>query len=148
MTTPPPGARLAQELVLPPGVRVTEAMREHCPLRDTLDRIGDRWTVIVVVLLRGGPRRFSDLQRATEGISRRMLTHTLRNLERDGLVTRTVHPCVPPRVDYALTAEGHSLTGPLTGLLHWSMRHHDHVRSSRQAYDNSRQEPEAGGPPA
>ncbi|GAB7042689.1 helix-turn-helix domain-containing protein [Catenuloplanes niger JCM 9533] len=124
------------DLRLPPDVRVTESMREHCPLRDTLDRIGDRWTVIVVVLLRDGPRRFTDLRRAAAGISQRMLTHTLRSLERDGLLTRTVHPTVPPRVDYELTPAGRSLTEPLTALLHWSLRHHEHVRASRASYDD------------
>ncbi|GAA2603166.1 helix-turn-helix domain-containing protein [Dactylosporangium fulvum] len=122
-------------LLLPPGVTVTAAMKERCPLRDTLDRIGDRWTVIVVVLLRNGPMRFTALQRAAEGVSRRMLTHTLRNLERDGLVTRTVHASVPPKVEYELTPAGHALTEPLTGLLHWSVRHQETVLAARKAYD-------------
>ncbi|WP_238007796.1 helix-turn-helix domain-containing protein [Dactylosporangium sp. AC04546] len=123
------------ELLLPPGAAVTETMKTICPLRDTLDRIGDRWTVIVVVLLRRGPLRFTELRKAAEGISQRMLTHTLRALERDGLVTRTVYATVPPRVEYALTAVGDELTGPLTGLLHWSVRHQEAVLASRAAYD-------------
>jgi len=122
-------------LLLPAGVTLTSTMKEHCPLRDTLDRLGDRWTVIVVVLLLPGPRRFTELMRAAEGISQRMLTHTLRGLERDGLVTRTVHACVPPKVEYELTAIGHSLAGPLTELLHWSVRHQEAVLAARQTYD-------------
>ncbi|GAA1617418.1 winged helix-turn-helix transcriptional regulator [Actinoplanes couchii] len=124
------------DLLLPPGMTVTPAMKEQCPLRDTLDRIGDRWTVIVVVLLLPGPRRFTELMRAAEGVSQRMLTHTLRNLERDGLLTRTVHACVPPKVEYELTDSGRSLAGPLTGLLHWSVRHQEAVREARSRYDS------------
>jgi DNA-binding HxlR family transcriptional regulator len=122
-------------LLLPPGMTVTPAMKERCPLRDTLDRIGDRWTVIVVVLLLPGPRRFTELMRAAEGVSQRMLTHTLRGLERDGLLTRTVHACVPPKVEYELTASGRALAGPLTELLHWSVRHQESVLASREAFD-------------
>jgi DNA-binding HxlR family transcriptional regulator len=122
-------------LLLPPGMAVTPTMKEHCPLRDTLDRIGDRWTVIVVVLLLPGPRRFTELQRAAEGISQRMLTHTLRGLQRDGLATRTVHACVPPKVEYELTPAGHALAGPLTELLHWSVRFQETVLAARRTYD-------------
>ncbi|SFE70054.1 DNA-binding transcriptional regulator, HxlR family [Actinoplanes philippinensis] len=122
-------------LLLPAGMSVTPAMKERCPLRDTLDRIGDRWTVIVVVLLLPGPRRFTELMRGAEGISQRMLTHTLRGLERDGLLTRTVHATVPPKVEYDLTAPGRALAGPLTELLHWSVRHQESVLAARTAYD-------------
>ena len=122
-------------LLLPPGTTVTPTMRERCPLRETLDRIGDRWTVIVVVLLLPGPRRFTELMRAAEGISQRMLTHTLRGLERDGLATRTVHACVPPKVEYGLTPAGQALAGPLTELLHWSVRHQETVLAARASYD-------------
>lgn len=122
-------------LLLPPGMTVTPAMKEQCPLRDTLDRIGDRWTVIVVVLLLPGSRRFTELMRAAEGISQRMLTHTLRGLERDGLLTRTVHACVPPKVEYELTGSGRALAGPLTELLHWSVRHQESVLAARRTYD-------------
>src|SRR3954447_6641332 len=122
-------------LLLPPGMSVTATMKERCPLRDTLDRVGDRWTVIVVVLLLHGPLRFTELMRAADGISQRMLTRTLRELERDGLVTRTVHACVPPKVEYELTPAGHALAGPLTELLHWSVRHQEAVLAARKAYD-------------
>ncbi|NUR87011.1 MAG: helix-turn-helix transcriptional regulator, partial [Nonomuraea sp.] len=82
----------------------------RCELRDVLDRVGDKWSVLVMSLLGGGPKRYSELQRAIDGISQRMLTLTLRSLERDGLVTRTVTPTSPPRVDYALTAVGETLS--------------------------------------
>lgn len=126
---------LELELRLPPGLTVTPSMREHCPLRDCLDRIGDRWTVIVLALLRDERRRFGELLRLTPGISRRMLTETLRRLERDGLATRTVHATVPPKVEYELTAQGRSLAGVLTNLLHWSVANDEHVRTSRETYD-------------
>lgn len=115
---------------------VTPAMKQQCPLRDTLDRIGDRWTVIVVVLLLPGPRRFTELMRAAEGVSQRMLTHTLRGLERDGLLTRTVHATVPPKVEYELTPPGRALAGPLTELLHWSVRHQESVLEARRTFDD------------
>ena len=94
-----------------------------CPLRDILDRVGDKWSVLVVVLLRDGQLRFSDLRRSVEGISQRMLTHTLRQLERDGLVERTVYPSVPVRVEYELTALGRTLIEPLAALAQWAEDH-------------------------
>ncbi len=106
-----------------------------CPVRDVLDRIGDKWSVLVVMLLSDGPRRFSELRRAIDGISQRMLTLTLRQLERDGLVSRTVHASVPPRVDYALTEVGETLRGPLTTLAQWSEAHRGYISRARAAYD-------------
>lgn len=106
-----------------------------CPSRVLLDRIGDRWTVLVVGMLARGPRRFGELGRDVEGISHKMLTQTLRTLERDGLVRRTVHPTVPPRVDYELTRLGVSLTGPLAILSTWAVAHMDDVLASREEYD-------------
>ena len=108
---------------------------QDCPVRDVLDRIGDKWSVLVVMLLADGPRRFSELRRAVDGISQRMLTLTLRQLERDGLVSRTVHASVPPRVDYALTDVGQTLRGPLTALATWSEAHRGYITRSRAAYD-------------
>jgi DNA-binding HxlR family transcriptional regulator len=108
---------------------------QDCPVRDVLDRIGDKWSVLVVMLLADRPRRFSELRRAIDGISQRMLTLTLRQLERDGLVTRTVHASVPPRVDYALTEVGETLRGPLSALAEWSEAHRGYVAGSRAAYD-------------
>jgi DNA-binding HxlR family transcriptional regulator len=106
-----------------------------CPSRQVLDRIGDTWSVLVLLTLTGGPRRYSELQAAVSDISPKMLTQTLRGLERDGLVTRTVHPVVPPRVDYALTALGVSLQGLLESLRVWAETHIDDVVAARAAYD-------------
>ena len=107
-----------------------------CPLRDVLDRVGDKWSVLVVVLLKDGRLRFSDLRRSVEGISQRMLTHTLRQLERDGLVDRTVYPAVPVRVEYELTALGRTLIEPLTALAQWAESHRSVILSARAAYDS------------
>jgi len=107
-----------------------------CPLRDVLDRVGDKWSVLVVVLLGNGRLRFSDLRRSVEGISQRMLTHTLRQLERDGLVERTVYPSVPVHVEYELTALGRTLIEPLEALAHWAESHRSVILSARAAYDS------------
>lgn len=107
-----------------------------CPLRDVLDRVGDKWSVLVVVLLKDGRLRFSDLRRSIEGISQRMLTHTLRQLERDGLIDRTVYPSVPVRVEYELTALGRTLIEPLTALAQWAEGHRGLILSARAAYDS------------
>jgi DNA-binding HxlR family transcriptional regulator len=92
-----------------------------CPSRRLLDRIGDRWTVLIVGALDDGPQRFSALATRVDGISQKMLTQTLRSLERDGLVTRTIYPQVPPRVEYELTALGRSLQVPLRALEEWAV---------------------------
>ncbi|MEU1280741.1 helix-turn-helix domain-containing protein [Streptomyces sp. NPDC005805] len=106
-----------------------------CGIRDVLDRVGDKWSVLVVVELAGGPRRFREIQRAVDGISQRMLTLTVRRLERDGLVTRTVYPTVPAQVDYRLTATGASLTHLVKALADWSLTHRDAIADARRAYD-------------
>ena len=108
-----------------------------CPTRRILDRIGDRWTVLVVGVLADGEARFSELGRRIEGVSKKMLTQTLRGLERDGLVTRTVHPEVPVRVEYALTEAGRTLCEPLRALREWSIVHLGDVAASREAYDRT-----------
>lgn len=118
------------------------AVDEGCPMRDILDRVGDKWSVLVVILLRDGTLRFSELRRSVEGISQRMLTQTLRQLERDGLVHRTVYPEVPVRVEYALTALGRTLTEPLSALAHWAELHRPAILGARAAYD-SREEASA-----
>jgi DNA-binding HxlR family transcriptional regulator len=100
-----------------------------------LDRIGDKWSVMVVVLLSAGTMRFNEIQRRIGGVSHRMLTLTLRGLERDGLVTRTVHPTVPPKVEYGLTKVGCSLIGPLQTLSDWAMENRHTVEKSRRDYD-------------
>nr|WP_307870987.1 helix-turn-helix domain-containing protein [Micromonospora sp. C51] len=104
-------------------------------MRDVLDRIGDKWSVLVIVELASGPRRFRQLQRAIDGISQRMLTLTVRRLERDGLVRRTVYPTVPAWVDYRLTETGASLTHLVKALTDWSLQHRDTIAQARQDYD-------------
>ncbi|MFC6085266.1 winged helix-turn-helix transcriptional regulator [Sphaerisporangium aureirubrum] len=110
---------------------------EDCGIRGVLDRIGDKWSVLVVVELAQGVRRFRQLQRAIPGISQRMLTLTVRRLERDGLITRTVHPMVPPQVDYELTAMGHSLTYLVKALADWSAEHQDAIARARERWDEA-----------
>lgn len=106
-----------------------------CGAREVLDRVGDKWSLYVIYLLGGGTRRFSDLRRMIDGISQRMLTVTLRGLERDGLVTRTVHPTVPPRVEYALTPMGGSLLDTVRTLVQWADEHLTDIDAARVAYD-------------
>ena len=106
-----------------------------CPIRDVLDRIGDRWSVLVLHTLEARTLRFTELRRAIgDDISPRMLAQTLRHLEQDGLVRRTPHATVPPRVDYALTPLGRSLLEPMEALVRWAETHHDDVRHARRAY--------------
>ena len=102
---------------------------------EVLGRIGDKWSVLVVMSLRDGSRRFSEIRRAIPEVSQRMLTLTLRNLERDGLVTRTVFPEIPPRVEYQLTELGRTLTGPLDTLWNWAAEHMTSVSEARSNYD-------------
>jgi DNA-binding HxlR family transcriptional regulator len=101
-----------------------KAGSESCvALREVLNRVGDKWSIQVVALLDHGPKRFSHLRRAIDGISQRMLTLTLKGLERDGLVTRTVYPTIPPRVEYELTRVGKTLLEPVTALARWAEKH-------------------------
>lgn len=116
-----------------PVVSVEE--QTTCPVREVLDRIGDKWSVLVVTLLGDGTRRFSELQRAIEGISQRMLTRTLRSLERDGLVNRTVYPTVPPRVDYELTDLGRTLLEPVAAVAAWAEENREAVQAARDRHD-------------
>jgi DNA-binding HxlR family transcriptional regulator len=102
---------------------VPAAEHEACPVTDVLRRVGDKWSVLVVVLLGRRAYRFNELQRGIEGISQRMLTRTLRGLEHDGLVSRTVYPTVPPSVEYRLTPLGQSLLTPLSALADWAVEH-------------------------
>ncbi len=109
---------------------------EACPaVREVLNRVGDKWSLQVVRYLGGGPRRFSELRRSIEGISQRMLTLTLRGLERDGLVERTVFPTLPPSVEYALTPLGHTLLEPVCALVQWTLHHREEIHSARQQFD-------------
>ena len=102
---------------------------------DVLARIGDKWSVLIVMMLAGGPRRFSELKRMVDGISQRMLTLTLRGLERDGLLTRTVTPTIPPRVDYELTELGRSLRGPVQAMGQWAQANRPAIDAARASYD-------------
>lgn len=102
---------------------------------DVLSRVGDKWTVLVVELLGRGPMRFSELRRMIGNISQKMLTTTLRNLERDGFVTRTVYPTIPPRVDYELTDLGRELLGPVRALGEWARLNIDRINAARERYD-------------
>ena len=106
-----------------------------CELRELLDRLGDKWSLLVVELLGHRVLRFSELKRQIDGISQRMLTLTLRHLERDGLISRTVHPMVPPRVDYELTALGRSLLIAVQPLVSWTREHRSTVAGARADYD-------------
>jgi len=113
-----------------------ESVSDNCKaVSGILSRIGDKWSVLVVMLLSDQPRRFNELKRMIGGVSQRMLTRTLRGLERDGLVTRTLFASVPPRVDYELTALGHSLQKPVRSLGRWAFDHGREIEASRQAYD-------------
>ncbi len=108
---------------------------EDCPAREILDRVGDKWSVLVIVLLGQRTHRFNELHRAVEGISQRMLTLTVRALQRDGLVSRTVYATVPARVDYELTELGRTLLVPLGALYDWANMHRDDIQTARERHD-------------
>ena len=117
------------------GVASPGSAASSCRVRSVLDRIGDKWAIYVVDRLGGGPRRFSELLRGIDGITARMLTVTLRGLERDGLLTRTVHAAVPPRVDYALTPLGETLCAAIGQLVSWADLHLPEIEVAQAAYD-------------
>ena len=110
-----------------------------CPVREVLDRVGDKWSVMVIVLLGQRTHRFNELHRTIEGISQRMLTLTVRALEHDGLVSRTVHASVPPRVDYELTELGRTLLVPLGALADWANTHRGDIQAARDRHDRQAQ---------
>lgn len=116
---------------------LTTPSREHrsCPVRDVLDRLGDKWSTLILVTLSQGPQRFNALARAVPDISRRMLTETLRHLERDGLIWRKVTPSTPPTVSYGLTPLGTSLMPPLNALIAWAERHQPEIAAARARFD-------------
>lgn len=118
--------------MLPGNLHVPEDCRA---VSEVLDRVGDKWSVLVVVMLGDGPKRFNELRRAIATISQRMLTLTLRGLERDGLVTRTVFATIPPRVDYELTELGRSLLSPVDALGRWAREHHAKIVRARERFD-------------
>src|SRR5215831_21035289 len=117
------------------SVRKLDRHSDNCQaVADTLDRIGDKWTVLVVGVLEQGPLRYNEIRRAVDGISQRMLTLTLKELERDGLVTRTMFPTIPPRVDYELTQLGRNLMVPLRSLYDWAVKHRPAMLAARKKF--------------
>lgn len=128
-------SRLPHTDVRAAAVAPIGAETASCQLREVLDRVGDKWSVLVMALLIDGPKRYSQLQRSIEGISQRMLTLTLRSLERDGMVERTVTPTSPPRVDYALTPVGATLSNQVDALIEWSEGHREYMAAARLRYD-------------
>ncbi len=115
-----------------------DAFSGNCPVRELLDRIADKWTTLIIGILgrADGAVRFGELRRSVTGISQKMLTQTLRDLERDGLVTRKLYPEIPPRVEYTLTPLGRTLDEPLSALARWAERHMPQVRSAQEAFDH------------
>lgn len=107
----------------------------NCPVRDVIDHLGDKWSTLILALLAPGPQRFGALRRALPDISQRMLTQTLRDLQRDGLIERTVYPTKPPSVEYSLSELGVSLQAPLNALVAWAVANHDVIRAARARYD-------------
>ena len=120
----------------PFGLIAQYADSEHCRVvRETFSRVGDKWSLLVIVILSYGPQRFTGLKYGVVGISQRMLTLTLRKLERDGVVQRTVFPEVPPRVEYQLTPLGQTLIDPVMALADWAIVNHDAITASQRRYD-------------
>lgn len=107
--------------------------------REVLSLVGDKWSVLIVIILRDGTRRFNELRHSIEGISQRMLTLTLRQLERDGLISRRVEPTVPPSVFYALTPLGETLLEPVTALASWAQTNYASICAAREAFDRKNQ---------
>ncbi|GGV10714.1 transcriptional regulator [Actinomadura cremea] len=105
-----------------------------CPVGDVFRRLGDKWSMLLVIMLGGRPHRYNELHRSIEGISQRMLTRTLRGLETDGLVRREVHPTVPPSVEYSLTPLGRTLLEPLSALADWAMTHEAEINEARSRH--------------
>ncbi len=120
---------------------LSPADAEKCPIRDVLDCIGDRWSLLTLVTLAEGTLRFSELKRAIGDVSQRMLAQTLRQLEREGYVSRTVFPTIPPRVDYTLTGLGESLLERIQPLVEWANSNHTKVKQARHRYRPTLAEP-------
>ncbi len=114
-----------------------ESQSACCPVRDVLDRIGDKWSMLMIMALAMRPHRFGELHRAVQDISKRMLTQTLRDLERDGLITRHVFPTKPPGVEYRLAPLGQSLLEPMAGLIDWADRCYSDIHAARARFDGT-----------
>jgi DNA-binding HxlR family transcriptional regulator len=118
------------------GMGAPDGTAATCRGREVLDRIGDKWSLYVINRLSDGDKRFTELKRDIDGISQRMLTVTLRGLERDGIISRTMYPVMPPHVDYALTPLGRSLIDAVEALIRWAEAHLDEIDAARAAYDH------------
>lgn len=136
---------MPRRAVQPAGTPEAEAPNACCPVRSVLDRIGDKWSVLLLLTLAEGPRRFGALRRAVPDISQRMLTQTLRDLQQDGLIGRTVFPTVPPGVEYALTPLGQSLLEPLHALVRWADASHAEILAARARAGAQQQNGGGGG---
>jgi DNA-binding HxlR family transcriptional regulator len=132
-----PDAACAEDAACEPdaATAVAGAGPTTCRAREVLQRVGDKWSVLAIDLLGQGTMRFTELHRAIDGITARMLTVTLRGLERDGIVTRTIHPVIPPRVEYALTPMGRTLLDTIGQLVSWTDSHLPEIEAARAAYD-------------
>lgn len=117
-----------------------DVFNSKCPTRQVLDRLADKWTVLVIRRLTGGTMRFAQIRRAVDGVSQKVLTNTLRALERDGIVTRSIYASVPPRVEYTLTPLGRSLCGLVEGICNWAESNIEQVQKARAVYDRSSSE--------
>jgi DNA-binding HxlR family transcriptional regulator len=113
-----------------------EQRHGQCPIRDVLDQISGKWSTLIVLILATGPHRFGQLRRAVPDISQRMLTQTLRDLQREGLITRQVFATLPPSVEYRLTPLGRSLLEPLVALVRWSQQSHEAIRAARAVFES------------
>lgn len=112
-----------------------DLFHKDCPTRQVLDVIGGRWSVLVILALKDGPERFGSIFEQVQGITQKMLTQTLRDLERDGLVQRTVYPAIPPRVEYSLTTEGETLRAPIEAIESWAYQHVQNILAARKEFD-------------
>lgn len=132
-TAPAPAqAELARTFA---GWRTRAFEASRCPVRNVLDRTGDKWSILILTALAGGPHRFSAILRLIPDLSKRMLTQTLRDLERDGYIARTVYPTKPPSVEYRLTDLGGTLMEPLAALVRWAERSHAEIEAARVRFD-------------
>ena len=122
--------RMKELRALKPELRL-----DDCPVRRVLDQISDKWSTLLILTLSESPHRFGALRRALPDISQRMLTQTLRDLQRDGMVSRHVHPTVPPSVEYRLTPLGQSFLTPLEGLIHWAEAHFGAIEKARESFE-------------
>lgn len=114
--------------------KLKSRLAEACPIRDVVDRVSDRWTVLILAELQAGTLRFGELKARIPDVSQRMLAQTLRRLEEDGLVSREVYPTIPPKVEYSLTALGHSFMVPVKAMIEWAVENQEAVRAARAAY--------------